>query len=66
MLFSVVTLSRPMGIDPEIALAGTVDKFVRRFGQVEQRLRERGSDLRSATLAEMDRLWEESKLDEPS
>lgn len=65
MLFSVVNLARFLGVDPELALAGTVDKFVQRFGRVEQRLRERGGDLQSATLAEMDRLWEDAKRDEP-
>lgn len=64
MLFSVVNLARFLGVDPELALAGTCDKFVRRFGQVERRLRQRGGDLHSATLAEMDRLWEETKRDE--
>ncbi len=61
MLFSVVNLARFLGVDPEAALAGTLRKFVDRFGYVERRLREQGRELRGATLAEMDRLWEEAK-----
>ncbi len=61
MLFSIVNLARFLGVDPEGALSGTVEKFSQRFGYVERRLRERGVDLDAATLAEMDALWEESK-----
>jgi tetrapyrrole methylase family protein/MazG family protein len=43
------------------ALDGTIAKFTQRFGYVERRLLATGRDLRSATLAEMDALWEESK-----
>jgi MazG family protein len=61
LLFSVVNLARFLDIDPEAALDGTIAKFTQRFGYVERRLRATGRDLRSATLAEMDALWEESK-----
>jgi tetrapyrrole methylase family protein/MazG family protein len=61
MLFSVVNLARFLGVDPEAALAGTLQKFVERFGYVERRLREQGRELRGATLEEMDKLWEEAK-----
>jgi tetrapyrrole methylase family protein / MazG family protein len=62
MLFSVVNLARFLDVDPEAALTGTVEKFSQRFHYVERRLRERGVDLHAATLAEMDALWEESKM----
>jgi len=64
ILFSVVNLSRFLDVDPEAALAGTVAKFTRRFGYVERTLEATGRDLRHATLAEMDALWEESKRTE--
>jgi tetrapyrrole methylase family protein/MazG family protein len=62
LLFSIVNLSRFLHVDPEAALDGTVAKFTARFGWVERRLRDRGQTLEAATLAEMDALWEESKL----
>jgi MazG family protein len=61
LLFSVVNLSRWLGVDPEAALTGTVAKFSARFAEVERSLRAGGRTLEEATLAEMDALWEEAK-----
>jgi tetrapyrrole methylase family protein/MazG family protein/ATP diphosphatase len=61
VLFCVVNVCRYLGIDPETALRGANAKFERRFGYVESRLREQGRSAREATLAEMDRLWDEGK-----
>ena len=61
LLFAVVNLGRFIGISPESALAGTVDRFVSRFKYIEQRLREKGKDPSQSTLEEMDQLWEEAK-----
>jgi nucleoside triphosphate diphosphatase len=61
VLFCVVNVCRYLGVDPETALRGANAKFERRFGYVEQRLREQGRSAREATLEEMDRLWDEGK-----
>ncbi|RKY64497.1 MAG: nucleoside triphosphate pyrophosphohydrolase [Candidatus Latescibacterota bacterium] len=61
LLFSVVNLSRFLGLDPEWALHKAIDKFVARFKKVEEELAERGKDPREATLEEMDRIWDETK-----
>jgi nucleoside triphosphate diphosphatase len=61
VLFCVVNVCRYLGADPETALKGANAKFERRFGYVEQRLREQGRSAREATLEEMDRLWDEGK-----
>lgn len=61
VLFCVVNVCRYLKIDPETALRGANAKFERRFGYVERRLREQGRSAREATLAEMDRLWDEGK-----
>jgi nucleoside triphosphate diphosphatase len=61
VLFCVVNVCRYLGVDPEGALRGANAKFERRFGYVEQRLREQGRAASEATLEEMDRLWEEGK-----
>ena len=61
LLFSVVNLSRFLGLDPEWALHKAIDKFVARFKKVEEELAERGRDPREATLEEMDRIWDKTK-----
>ena len=61
VLFCVVNVCRYLGVDPETALKGANAKFERRFGYVEQRLREQGRSTREATLEEMDKLWDEGK-----
>lgn len=61
LLFSIVNLSRFLHINPEDALRGTIDKFTRRFQEVEEDFRSRGRTLDGATLEEMDLVWEEVK-----
>lgn len=64
LLFVVANLARRWGIDPEAALQGSNDRFVRRFGHIEARVRESGRDLKDATLGEMETLWQEAKRNE--
>lgn len=61
LLFVAVNVARFLGIDPETALKRCNKKFVRRFQYVESAIKNRGQDLKDATLAEMDDLWEEAK-----
>ncbi len=61
LLFSVVNVSRFLGIDPEEALNFTSDKFIRRFKFVEDRARDCGRLITDMSLEEMDVLWEEAK-----
>jgi len=61
LLFSIVNLSRHVKVNAEEALRATNRKFEERFLYIEERLRERGKDPASATLEEMDSLWEEAK-----
>ncbi|HTZ40026.1 MAG TPA: nucleoside triphosphate pyrophosphohydrolase [Syntrophales bacterium] len=61
ILFSIVNLSRHLSVNAEEALRTTNRKFEERFLYIEQSLRERGKDLASSTLEEMDALWEEAK-----
>ncbi len=61
LLFAVVNLARHAHVDPETALRGTNQKFLRRFRYIEETLAARGSSLESATLDEMDALWNEAK-----
>src|SRR6202046_4946427 len=61
LLFAVVNLARHVGADPDMARRGTNAKFERRFGFIEQELEAQGRSLESASLAEMDALWNEAK-----
>lgn len=61
LLFSIVNFSRLLGINPEIALKKTNDKFRERFEYIEKRLKKKGKSIEEASLSEMDELWEESK-----
>jgi nucleoside triphosphate diphosphatase len=64
LLFAVVNMARHVGVDPEMALRGTNAKFERRFGYIERALASRGRSLSSASLKEMDSLWDEAKAEE--
>ena len=64
LLFAVVNMARHVGVDPEMALRGTNAKFERRFGYIERALTSRGRSLSSASLEEMDSLWNEAKAEE--
>lgn len=61
LLFSAVNVSRFLKADAEQALTGATDKFIRRFAVVEELARERGLDMRAASLETLDGLWAEAK-----
>ena len=61
LLFSMVNLARHHGIDPEEALRCSNAKFTNRFQHVERQLAGRGQSPETATLEEMDALWDEAK-----
>src|SRR4030081_443293 len=64
LLFALVNLARHGGADPEMALHGTNAKFERRFAFIERAIATQGRSLESASLAEMDALWNEAKGEE--
>ena len=66
LLFALANLGRVLKAHPEEALRGAVRRFESRFHHIEERLREQGHSPREATLAEMDRLWDEAKRREKS
>jgi tetrapyrrole methylase family protein/MazG family protein len=61
VLFSVVNVARKLGLDAETALRDAADKFVARFTRVQQLAAQRGMDLASCDLAQLDSLWDEAK-----
>jgi MazG family protein len=63
-LFSVVNVARYLKVHPEDALRRSNEKFIRRFRDVERRLRDEGGQIATAGLEELDRLWERVKAAE--
>ena len=61
VLFAAVKVGRFCGIDPEDAIAGTCEKFIRRFRVMEQEAARQGRALRDMTLEEMTALWNGAK-----
>jgi tetrapyrrole methylase family protein/MazG family protein len=61
VLFSVVNVARHLGVDAEVALRKSSDKFRGRFALVEELAAAKGLDLSSMTLDELDALWDEAK-----
>jgi len=64
LLFAAVNLARHLRADPEALLRQTNQKFERRFAAIERALASKGRTPRDATLAEMDKLWDEAKAEE--
>ncbi|KAF0195623.1 MAG: MazG family protein [Bacillota bacterium] len=62
VLFSMVNVSRFLGVDPENSLRDSVGKFRRRFALVEKAAEQRGIVLSECSLEELDKLWDEVKL----
>jgi XTP/dITP diphosphohydrolase len=62
LLFSLINYARFTDIDPEAALERTNIKFIKRFQFLEKRAAARGVSIDSMSLAEMDAIWEEAKL----
>jgi len=65
LLFVAVNVARFLGVDPETALRHSNRKFERRSRYVEAKIKGQGRELKEASLAEMDALWDEAKKLEP-
>lgn len=64
LLFSVVNYARFLGVDPEIALDKSSNKFIRRFERVEQEFTNRNIDMKSSPLSELDEVWDRIKTED--
>jgi uncharacterized protein YabN with tetrapyrrole methylase and pyrophosphatase domain len=64
LLFVLVNLARRLGIDAESALREANAQFRERFTKLERLCAERGLELKSMTLDEMNAMWEEVKGNE--
>jgi uncharacterized protein YabN with tetrapyrrole methylase and pyrophosphatase domain len=59
-----VNLCRRAGVHAALALDRANEKFQRRFERLERLARERGVAMDAATLADLDKLWDELKAEE--
>lgn len=61
LLFSIINAARLYKINPDNALERTNQKFIRRFGHIEQSALQQGLSLKDLSLGQMEALWEEAK-----
>ena len=61
LLFTLMNVARFVRVHPEVALAASTQKFVRRFKIMEKVASKKGRNLNTLTLEEMDALWEAAK-----
>ncbi len=61
LLFAVTNIARHLQVEPEAALKLTNRKFRQRFSHIEDRLQARDQSFASATLEELESLWQEAK-----
>jgi nucleoside triphosphate diphosphatase len=64
LMFVAANVARHLKVDPEAALRGANQKFIRRFHRIEELLAEKGRTPQGSSLAEMDRLWDQAKAEE--
>ena len=63
LIFSAVNVARFFDIDPEQALGASSDKFISRFAKLENIAREQGRRIDEMSLDEMERLYQQVKLE---
>lgn len=61
LLFSVVNVSRFIGVDSEESLNKATDKFVARFARVEKEVEKTGRRMDEFSLEELDAVWSKVK-----
>lgn len=64
LLFAAVNVSRFLKKNPEELLEQTTRKFIRRFDELEKRVRDRGQSTADLSLAALDAVWDEVKAEE--
>ncbi|MGB0906287.1 MAG: nucleoside triphosphate pyrophosphohydrolase [Maricaulaceae bacterium] len=64
VLFAVTNLARKMGVDPEVALRRTNDKFTRRFSFIETQAKKESREISELSLDEMEAHWQAAKTAE--
>ena len=63
-MFSCVNLARFLKINPEEALNKSTEKFINRFGKIEEEAKKQGRDFKELLLDEKNEIWENIKTEE--
>ncbi|MBV9972368.1 MAG: MazG family protein, partial [Candidatus Eremiobacteraeota bacterium] len=63
VFFTLVNLTRALGIDAETAMREANEKFYRRFFFMERRATMQGRDLSEMSLDELEELWQLAKIE---
>ncbi|MBA2612913.1 MAG: nucleoside triphosphate pyrophosphohydrolase [Bacteroidetes bacterium] len=61
VLFSLINYGRFLNINPEDALEQTNKKFIKRFGYMETKVKEKGKQIADCKLEELESYWNEAK-----
>ncbi|WP_292359595.1 MULTISPECIES: MazG nucleotide pyrophosphohydrolase domain-containing protein [unclassified Methylophaga] len=61
LLFAITNLARHLNIDPQQAIQQCNQKFLRRFRYIETQIFKQQKTLKTASLDELDALWDEAK-----
>ena len=61
LLFSVVNLARHLGVEPDMAMRQSNEKFEGRFRTMEQKSLAEGHDFQQLSLEEMEAYWQQAK-----
>ena len=61
VFFTLVNLSRAMGIDAETAMREANEKFYKRFSFMEERAAKDGKSLSDMSIDELEELWQLAK-----
>jgi len=64
LMFSLINAARLYDINPDNALERTNQKFIKRFGYLEENTIKKGLSLNDMSLAEMEAVWQKSKENE--
>jgi len=61
LLLILVTLSRKLKTDPELALRKAIDKFTNRFSKMEKEVSKKRKKISDLKLSELEKLWQKIK-----
>lgn len=61
LLFSCVNAARHLGVDAELALKSSTEKFIKRFSLTEDLTRSDNLDMKNLSIEELDVYWEKAK-----
>lgn len=61
LLFSCVNAARHLGVDAELALKASTDKFIKRFSKTEELVSLDSLDMKELSIDELDVYWDKAK-----